>query len=352
MATAQASGESAAALWSEIGRTVADGKLVRPALLLAVAASTGHTATGSDASDPDHPAQSPPGTAVHPHPAAVELATAIELLHKAFLLHDDVIDHDTLRRGEPNLIAAFAFGGRSGLGGPDIPRDAPVRTEVGAAAGILAGDLLLAKAHDLVARINLPASTRARLLDTLDETIQHSVSGELDDVVFAQATDRPALPRVRDMLHAKTGMYTVRLPILWALALTDTPTPTAPLERYSRSLGLAFQLQDDLLGLFGTPTTVGKDPLSDLREGKFTAVIAHARNTDDWPRIEPQLGRADLSEAEGAALRDLIDRSGARSRTEAELASALADARAAAGHVPPYTQVLTDLVDSLEGRRG
>ncbi|MGO2660849.1 polyprenyl synthetase family protein [Mycetocola reblochoni] len=316
-------GTSVDALWREIARTVTDGKLIRPAMLLAVVAR-------SDRGVDDD---------------AIDLAAAIELLHKAFLLHDDVIDHDTVRRGAPNLIGRFSRGEDEASGGhPSVTR--------GEAAGILAGDLLLASAHDLVARLDVPAPLRNRLLDDLAEALQWSVAGELDDVSFAANGERPDAARVAEMLHAKTGAYTVRLPLQWGFALSGAAPDAGAIERYSRAVGLAFQIQDDLLGLFGDPELVGKDRHSDLREGKVTAVIAHAYGTADWPRIEAALGTALLDPAEGDAIIALLDGGGARASAESDLAGAIDAARAAARELTPFDDVLGGIVDSIEGRRG
>lgn len=302
-------GSSAAQLWDEIARTITDGKLVRPAMVIAVVADAGR-----DVDD-----------------TVVELASAVELLHKAFLLHDDVIDHDVQRRGEPNLIGVFG-------------RD-------GEAAGILAGDLLLAKAHDIVARLDVTAAVRAQLLDALDEALQWSVAGELDDVAFSTSKNWPSLERVFQMLHAKTGAYTVKLPLQWALSLLGAELEPDIVERYSRAVGLAFQIQDDLLGLFGDPRLVGKDRHSDLREGKVTAVIAHAYSTAEWPQIETALGRDGLGAAEGDDVIALLERSGARERAEHDLAEALSEARSAAEQLAPHQRILIGIVEALEGRR-
>lgn len=318
-----------ARVWDAVGETLSGGKLVRPAILLAVAEVV------RDASAPRDAATDT---------AVLELAVAVELLHHAFLLHDDVIDHDTVRRGRPNLIARL---------GEELTADgapADERQRIGEAAGILAGDLVLSQAHQHLGRLDVPHAVRLRLLAVLDEALSHSVAGELADVGYALRRDRPTLEAVLAMSQSKTGAYTVRLPLMWALIVTGSEVPGC-LEPYAEALGLAFQLQDDLLGLFGDPALVGKDPVSDLREGKFTAVMAHASGTPQWAEIEPDLGRADLTADDGARILALLEAAGARSAVERDLEEALARAHARADESGALAPVLHALVHALTERR-
>ncbi|PWD51006.1 geranylgeranyl pyrophosphate synthase [Serinibacter arcticus] len=321
-------------VWDVLRESLSEGKLVRPAILLAVA----------DAVEAHEPWQ---------REAAIELAVAVEMLHHAFLLHDDVIDHDTVRRGRPNLIARI---------GPELAaRGATAQQQqaVGEAAGILAGDLVLSQAHERLARLDVPHATRLRLLDVLQETLQHSVAGELADVGYAarsqrldraSAAGRPTLDDVLAMSQSKTGAYTVRLPMLWALLVAGVEPP-AELEDFCQALGLAFQLQDDLLGLFGDPALVGKDPVSDLREGKFTAVMAYASLSEQWAEIEPDLGREDLGLDDGVRILALLEASGARTAVERDLADALARAHGLAADSGRLAGVLDAIVLALTERR-
>lgn len=313
-----------ARIWDVIAENLSEGKLVRPAILLAVANAV--------------------GTREDQHEAVLELAVAVEMLHHAFLLHDDVIDHDVVRRGRPNLIARIG----EELTAPDATQDE--RRAVGEAAGILAGDLVLSQAHQCLARLHTSQAVRLRLLDLLQETLQHSIAGELADVGYSRQSLRPSLDDVLAMSQSKTGAYTVRLPLLWALIVIEADIPDG-LEDFAAALGLAFQLQDDLLGLFGDPELVGKDPVSDIREGKYTAVMAHASGSAQWAEISTYLGSADLTADDGAHVLELLEASGARAAVEQDLAAALERALRLAGESGPLAQVLHALVLALTERR-
>lgn len=315
-------GDPLSQLWAGLGRGLGRGKLVRPSLLLLAAYHNG-----------------PPKRLE----AVRELAVAVELLHESFLLHDDVIDHDTIRRGEPNLIGQLDGWARQRGAAPATAR------AYGETAAILGGDLLLARAHDIVARLDIAQRTRIALLDSLEHALEESVNGELYDSTMSHGTSIADTATVSRMLYAKTGAYTVRLPLNWAFIITDTPIP-ADFDRFCRALGLAFQLQDDLLELFGHPALVGKDPLSDLREGKMTLIMTFAAQTELWHRIEPHLGKSSINDEVARDIVRAVEDSGARSQAEQALMAALDEARTAATSSGPVADVLHRCVDIMADR--
>lgn len=298
--------EGLATLWRITARSAEGGKLFRPALVVqSYLAYTGAEEV------PD---------------AVIELATATELLHLAFLTHDDVIDNDTMRRGVRNLLGSV----EEIVGGSEFDDERGNR--LGQAAAILVGDLLLSEAHLRVARIDLPHAVRLRVLDAIERALSVSVAGEFSDVSLSVRADHPALAEVLSMSSNKTSAYTVLLPLeLGLIAAGGEDLVDARLiAQFSDAAGLAFQLQDDLFGVFGDQHKLGKAPYSDIREGKFTALIALACGTPVWNELESLLGDPQLSEVDGAKARDLIDASGSRAAVEQELAAQFARASAAA----------------------
>ncbi|WP_424465244.1 polyprenyl synthetase family protein [Pseudoclavibacter helvolus] len=298
--------EGLATLWRITARSTEGGKLFRPALVMqSYAAYT--------------------GTAEVPE-AVIELATATELLHLAFLTHDDVIDNDTMRRGVRNLLGSV----EEIVGASEF--DDERGTRLGQAAAILVGDLLLSEAHLRVARIDLPHPLRLRVLDAMERALSVSVAGEFSDVSLSVRPERPALSEVLSMSSNKTSAYTVLLPLELGLiaAGAEGVVDARLIAQFSDAAGLAFQLQDDLFGVFGDQHKLGKAPYSDIREGKFTALIALACGTSVWAELESLLGDPLLSETDGAKARDLIEASGSRAAVEQELAAQFARARSAA----------------------
>lgn len=326
-------GEPCARLWEIAADVAAGGKLVRPSLLL-------HTYDALAGEGTRPPAAS--------RDTAFDVAVAVEVFHFAFLLHDDVIDQDTVRRGRPNLIGMLLA-----QGGPESSARVQHWARTG---GILMGDLLIAASHQAFARADLARRHRIDLLDVLDRTVADSVAGELTDVGLSHGLVAPQLPTILAMTTQKTASYTFGLPLRAGAILAGAgPRTQEVLGAVGAHLGLGFQLQDDLLSTFGDPARHGKGRFSDLREGKQTAIIACARATPAWDRISPRLGRDDLTEADAVSLANELAACGARSRVEdlveRELEAAVELVDDPAGDLPGSMRaVLHDLVETLRGR--
>jgi geranylgeranyl diphosphate synthase type II len=225
-------------------------------------------------------------------------------------VHDDVIDGDDVRRGRLNVSGTFeAQALASGV-------DADRARHFGRTAGILAGDLALTAAVRAVATCGAPASTVSRLLDLFDEVLHATAAGELADVRLALDREPASLAEVLRMEEQKTSVYSFQLPLQAGAILAGADAPLVErLGVAGRMLGLAFQLVDDLLGLYGDPAETGKSTVSDLREGKQTSLVAHARGTEVADQVAAFLGR-DLSLAEADQARALLEQSGSRSFIE------------------------------------
>ncbi|WP_050722670.1 polyprenyl synthetase family protein [Microbacterium sp. GCS4] len=326
-------GAEFAALWRAAADHSLGGKLVRPRLLLDI-----HRALTDD-------------TEADPPLAAIDVAAHIELLHYAFLLHDDVIDGDLTRRRRPNLIGSLAA-------------SAPSATEDGAlhwarSSAILMGDLLLTAAVMGFARADVPEQVRLGLLELMEQTILETVAGEHTDVALSHGIVAPELDTVLSMSVYKTATYSFSLPLRAAALLAGaSPHAERTLTSVGRHIGLAYQLQDDLLCVFGDHRAHGKDAFSDLREGKETAIIAYARSTAAWPRIARRFGASDLSLQEAGEIRDLLRECGAEGfaidlvgdQLDA-VHSLLADAELSGDIGPDAAGAILHTVTRLEGRQ-
>ncbi|MBV0895382.1 polyprenyl synthetase family protein [Microbacterium sp. NC79] len=299
---AAAHGSHFAELWALTSQAAQGGKLLRPRLVLGV--FDGFRATAA--------------TNTHPRETAIDLAAAVELLHFAFLLHDDLIDEDLTRRGVPNLAGSLVTSVASTqLQGSD-PGDETRRMHWARSSALLMGDLMLTLAHQVFARARVADPERSRMLDLLDTTVTETVAGEYIDVSLADAQITPTLPLVLDMTRMKTATYSFELPLrLGAIVAGAGALAEQRLGDVGRHLGIAFQLQDDLLSAFEQSERHGKDQFSDFREGKETALIACARLTNEWPLIERLMGPTNFSEESGRALQQLLHECGARDVIEA-----------------------------------
>ncbi|MDJ0348544.1 polyprenyl synthetase family protein [Cryobacterium sp. PH29-G1] len=282
-------GEHYVELWDALEQASSGGKRVRPALVVAAFAGFG----GRD------------------HALVAPVAVSFELLHTAFLIHDDVIDRDLTRRGVANIAGRF---NDRALAHGAAPDQAVVWA---AAAAILAGDLALSEAHRALAKLPVDVHTRLRLLDLLDRAVFVSAAGELADVTNSSARHPLTVEEVIATLLNKTAVYSFEAPLQAGAVLAGASAEAIRLlGQYGRLVGVAFQLTDDVLGVFGDPLQTGKSVTADLREGKQTALIAHAGHTASWSLIEPYLGKVDLSEAEADRAREHLRACGAKAAAE------------------------------------
>ncbi len=321
-------GGSFEALGDAVGRATAGGKRFRPAL---VAAS--FTAFGGHDED---------------CPALYSVAAAFELLHTAFVVHDDVIDHDTVRRGIPNVAGEFR------LRAHERGADAAGAAILGDAAAILAGDLLLHEASRLIALADVRPEVRAGLFGLLDDAIYVSAAGELADVENAVTPDYAEAEAIFDATFNKTAVYSFSAPLCAGAVLAGASDEAiAALDAEGGRLGLAFQLVDDLIGAFGSAEQAGRDEGGDLRESKRTPLIALARQTPTWARVNDALAVAHTGPIAVREAQIALEESGARLRLRALIGDTLDHVRTAVEE-PAFPiearPLIRDLADRVEER--
>lgn len=281
------------------------------------------------------------------------LALATEFLHTYLLIHDDIMDHAETRRGLSSAHARSRESHRS-HGWRGDP------SEFGAAVAILLGDLAHTWAVELFAGVPVEGARAAELRRAFAAMSQEVIGGQyLELLVAARRESEPAgEDELLSVLRRKSGCYTAERPIqLGGILAGAAPGPLAALTRYGGAVGEAFQLQDDLLGMFGDPQTVGKPVGADLTEGKFTFLIFHALQAASPAEREiltAALGRADLPEMEVREVQAFLERTGARAKVEAMVEERLAVARAALAGLDlrePGRTFLAGLLDYLKERR-
>ncbi|MGC3954014.1 MAG: polyprenyl synthetase family protein [Propionicimonas sp.] len=330
-------GPGAAPLAELAGSFTAGGKRLRPAFC-----AWGWIAADGIPDDPD---------------ALVRAAASLDVLHVSALLHDDVMDASDTRRGQPAAHRQFAaLHTARGLRG-----DADA---FGRGGAILLGDLLLVWSQQMFRRSGLPAAAIARAMPVMESVLTEVTTGQFLDIL-AQA--RPALDartapdevlaQVRQVLEYKTARYTVIRPLQIGAALAGGSSDLLDaLGRYGSAVGRAFQLRDDVLGVFGDAEVTGKPAGDDLREGKLTALLAHALNLAsdaDAATLADLAGRPDLVDTDVAEARRIIRDSGALAAVEAEIGQATAAAvagLASAPVTPEAGRALTNLAHAAADR--
>ena len=243
--------------------------------------------------------------------ALVRACGSLELLHASALVHDDYMDASDVRRGRPATHREFgALHQRSGWRG-----DAE---QYGAAAAILLGDLLLSWADELLRTCGLDGERVRAAQAFFDLTRSEVVTGQFLDV-SAQARGASDVDLAMNVLRYKSAKYSIERPLHIGAALAGASGRTiGQLTRFGLPLGEAFQLRDDLLGVFGDPEATGKPAGDDLTEGKRTVLVAlalDALSPKDARHLDASLGEP-LDEERVTRLRELIDGSGARAQVE------------------------------------
>ncbi len=290
-------------------------------------------------------------------PAAIRLATAMEFFQAAALLHDDVMDDSDTRRGMPAAHRALAqqHAQRGWEGSPE---------RFGLAGAVLAGNLCLTWADELYSTCGLASEDVARGRALFDRMRTQLMAGQFLDVVesvrpWDELSTEQRIGRAAHVIRYKSAKYTIEHPLLiGALAGGVTGTALAGLSRYGLTLGEAFQLRDDLLGVFGDPAATGKPAGDDLREGKRTVLVAHALDrmtTPQTERFDALFGRPELDASGVAELRHLIASSGADESVEDDIARLCGEASEALAQVagdldPVAVTVLDELIGAATAR--
>lgn len=319
---AESGDPSFANLWDLLAQSCGGGKRIRPLLVLTVATRAG---TCTD-----------PATEA----AAAGVGAAFELLHTGFLIHDDIMDRDVLRRGRPTVAAAL-----TGIAHEGGATDA---SHTGASAAIITGDLALTGAYRLMADAG---PTMPGLVGIVDEALRRTAEGQLLDISMSPSA-RPGEEDLLDLARLKTGVYSFEAPIACGALLAGLDgSASAELGAGARALGQAFQVVDDLLGTAGDQGRTGKSTSSDLLRRKHTVLTAWAADHDpQWPDIWEDLGRTGAGEERARAS---IEASGALRHAEELSARLHASARNHFTHpgVPAaLSDSLVQITDTLEAR--
>ncbi|WP_420753630.1 polyprenyl synthetase family protein [Rhodococcus sp. O3] len=285
------------------------GKRMRP-----VFAWTGWIGAGGDPTGPDAG-------------AVLRACSALELVQAGALVHDDIIDASTTRRGYPTVHVEYAEHHRTAqwLGVPE---------RFGEAAAILLGDLALVWADDMLREAGLDAATTARVTPVWSAMRTEVLGGQFLDIAGESAGDESVEAAMR-VNRFKTAAYTIERPLhLGAVLAGADDALVDAYRRFGTDVGIAFQLRDDLLGVFGDPEITGKPSGDDLRAGKRTVLFALAlAAADATDPAAAQLLRdgigTDLSDEQVERMRAVMTELGAVDQVERRITALTEEAFAA-----------------------
>ncbi len=244
-----------------------------------------------------------------PEEPALDAGVAFELLQTYLLIHDDWMDDDELRRGGPSV--------------PAMLRKHHGSRHLGDAAAVLAGDFAAALSLDVLSRLDAPADRLVKTMGVFAQIQQDVICGQQLDVT-GRITD------LETYYCLKTGSYTVKGPLVIGATLGGASADMLVLlEDYARPLGIAFQMRDDLLGIFGAPSTTGKPVGADLRRGCHTIVVEQARamlGSAELRRFEQVFGNPSVSTEALVNVTRMLEECGVRSAVQDRVTKYAADA--------------------------
>ena len=281
--------------------------------------------------------------------AAIAAAASLEFLQACALVHDDVMDASDTRRGKPAAHRRFA----------SLHRENEWHGSAeafGVGAAILLGDLCLSWADQLLLTSGLPHEALLRAKPIYDDMRTELMAGQYLDLV-EQARGGGSVERALQVVRYKSAKYTIERPLHLGATLAGGDATTCEwLSKYGLPLGEAFQLRDDILGVFGDPSETGKPAGDDLREGKRTVLIAiaveRATPVQD-SSLRRQLGDPALDADGVATLREIIRDTGAVAYAEELIAERLCESLSALDAMdlePLAAQVLAGLASAATSR--
>ncbi|MEV0948740.1 polyprenyl synthetase family protein [Rhodococcus sp. NPDC049939] len=309
------------------------GKRVRPAF-----AWTGWLGAGGD---PRGPQAAP----------VLRTCSALELVQACALLHDDIIDASTTRRGGPTVHIQFEQHHRDGNWNGDS-------AHFGEAVAILLGDLALAWADDMVRESGIGPEALVHISPVWSAMRTEVLGGQFLDITN-EAHANESTDAAMKVNRYKTAAYTIERPLHLGAALAGADDDLiSAYRRFGTDIGIAFQLRDDLLGVFGDPAVTGKPSGDDLRAGKRTVLFAKALQRAD--SVDPESAEwlrcsvgTDISDSEVDALRDVIASLGAVEDVEMQIEELVENALsvlAASTATPEAKQQLTEMAAAATRR--
>ncbi len=241
-------------------------------------------------------------------------AACVEALHNAFLIHDDIVDNSDLRRNQITVHRRYANDNRSRFESDEAA------LAYGCAVALNFGDKGQALAQELLLSSGFPGEVLLRGVALLSQVTIETVTGQLldvEDVPLRELSEEQVL-RIQEY---KTAHYTVMLPLLLGGILAGAgPGVRESIRAYAIPIGIAFQIQDDILGLYGDSCVLGKPVDSDVREGKKTLLMVHAyeaANAEERQVLERTHGNPDLQPGDLHRVREIVRSTGALERSEA-----------------------------------
>ena len=237
---------------------------------------------------------------------AVKTSILVELIHSYLLIHDDIIDRDDFRHGGFSMHYSYEKKAENNF--KDIDTE-----HFGVSMAIIAGDLSMSFGYEILNSSNFRNDLKIKALNNLDKIICNTILGQTLDLTLSK-DDNFDIDMIFEMQKYKTAKYTIEGPLqLGAILAGANKKFLDSLSGYAIPVGIAFQIQDDIIGIFGNEKKVGKPIGSDIKEGKRTLLFSKAiENADDTQKqiLNDTLGNENISSADIGKVKDIITKTG------------------------------------------
>ena len=280
---------------------------------------------------------------------ALPVAVAHEFLHFSLLIHDDIIDRDYTRYGVANIAGRYKIAYSKHLASP------AELTHFSHSAAILAGDLMLSTAHHMVATSEFDRERKLIADKYISRGIFEVAGGELLDTELSFMPYDPG--DAIKVANYKTSSYSFVAPLLTGAALAKaTDDQLQNLREFAVALGIAYQLADDLLGIFGDESQTGKSTVSDILEGKRTYLVEKALgvfSSEEKTSFMLAFGNVNATALEIETAKQLLRSSGAETKTQQKIAECNNKAYEYLSKLSlkePYNQIFLDLISKVSER--
>ncbi len=306
---------------------LAGGKRIRPAMMY-----HGYLAAGGQDKD-----------------AIMNASMSIELIHAFLLMHDDIVDRDDLRHGKPTMHAHYRRFAQKYY-------DTDDPEHFGVSTGLIMGDLIYSLGNEVLFSSAFPPQRILLALQKMQEVVKRTALGEMQDIIMEYHGDATE-DDIISMYKNKTARYTFEGPFeLGALLAGASEEQVTAMSAFAVPLGVAFQLRDDYLGIYGSEEKTGKPVGSDIAEGKQTLFVARAfarAHSSQKKQLRALLGNEQLSSADRDAFCRILDETGAMASVMEDIQRSLDSAQkliVEAHFVPAVEEFLLGLTHYLKQR--
>jgi len=276
--------------------------------------------------------------------AAVHIAACLELFHAALLIHDDVIDHDRIRRGIESIHVQYEATGKE--------KQASNPSRFGEGMAICVGDIGIFSAFLFLSNTKLPVRKNLAILQLITREFLTVGFGELHDIALGFLPDLPSTDEILSMYRRKTARYTFSLPMMAGALLSGQPEKTIRMfEQLGELFGMLFQIRDDQLTMYGNTQEVGKKIGNDIAENKSTLyrILLYERMShEDKTRANKIFGNNNITGDNIQEIKNMISAYGVDRDVQEKITQISQNAHRLIKHLPISTEKQSEFYTLLE----